>query len=135
MHWFAAIVVAFAALVATGPANAQGIGEVLKAFGLLGTWSPDCSDKKSQPRLTFTGGGKPTAAFSNPAQAETGEANVTAAERVTEQKVSVTVTPARKNGKEIAPNSSESRPQTIVLEKVGDKLKGPGGPPLEKCLN
>ena len=135
MHWFAAIVVAFTALVVTGPASAQSIDDVLKAFGLLGTWSPDCSDKTKQPRLTFTGGGKPTAAFSNPAQAETGEANVTAAERVTEQKVSVTVTPARKNGKDIAPNSAESRPQTIVLEKVGDKLKGPGGPPFEQCLN
>lgn len=135
MHWFAALVVAFTAFAVTGPVNAQSIDEVLKAFGLLGTWSPDCSDKTSQPRLTFTGGAKPTASFSNPAQAETGEASVTAAARVADEKVSVTVMPARKNGKEIAANSSESRPQTIVLEKVGNKIKGPGGPPFEKCVN
>jgi hypothetical protein len=135
MHWFVVFVVAFIAFTATGPANAQSIDDVLKAFGLIGTWSPDCSDKKSQPRLTFTGGGKPAAAFTNPAQAETGEANVTAAARVTDEKISVTVMPARKNGKEIASNSSEARPQTILLEKVGNKIKGPGGPPFEKCLN
>lgn len=135
MHWFAALIAAVIAFTVTGPANAQSIDEVLKAFGLLGTWSPDCGDKTKQPRLTFSGGGKPTAAFSNPAQAETGEANVTAATRVADEKISVTVMSAGKNGKEIASNSSETRAQTIVLEKVGDKIKGPGGPPFEKCLD
>jgi len=133
MYRFAGVAVAVAALTVSAPTHAQDIDGVLKTFGLLGTWSPDCSDKKTQPRLTFAGGAKPTAAFTNPAQSESGEANVTAAERMTDQKVSVTVMPARKNGKEIASNSSESRPQTIILEKVGDKLKGPGGPPFEKC--
>ncbi len=135
MHWFAAIAVVFTTFMVAGPASAQSIDEVMKAFGLIGTWSPDCSDKTKQPRLTFTGGGKPAAAFTNPAQAETGEANVTAAARVADEKISVTVMPARKNGKEIASNSSEARPQTILLEKVGNKIKGPGGPPFEKCVN
>jgi len=133
MHRFA-VVVALLTVVAAGPASAQDIDAVFKAFGLLGTWSPNCSDK-SQPRLTFAGGSKPTASFNNPARDESGEASVTAAERVSDEKVSVTVTPAKRNGKSVDPKSSESRPQIMAIEKVGDKIKGPSGPTLERCAN
>jgi hypothetical protein len=34
-----------------------------------------------------------------------------------------------------ASNSSDARPQIILLEKAGNKIKGPGGPPFEKCVD
>lgn len=131
-------VAACAMFFAAGPAHAQDIEKALKDFGLVGTWSPDCSDK-TRPRWTFTGDGKPAVAFSSPgkesAYDEFAEGSITAVEIVSPTKISVIVVPTKKNGKTIDPGSSDAKPETGLLEKVGNMIKPPSGPMLQRCVN
>ena len=132
------VIAACMAFFAAGPAHSQGINEALTAFGLVGTWSPDCGDK-TKPRWTFAGGGKPAVAFSSPgkesANDESAEGTITAAEIVSPTKISVTVVPTKKNGKSIDPTSPDAKPETGLLEKVSNMIKPPSGAMLQRCVN
>jgi hypothetical protein len=132
------VVAACTMFFAAGPADSQDIEKALKSFNLVGTWSPDCSDK-AQPRWTFAGGEKPAVAFTSPgkepANDESAEGSITAAEIVSPTKISVTVVPTKKNGKSIDPASPDAKPETGLLEKVGNMIKPPSGPMLQRCVN
>ena len=132
------MVAACTVFFAAGPAHSQDIEKVLKDFGLVGTWSPDCSDS-NKPRWTITGSGKPAMSFSSPgkepAYDESGEGSITAAEIISSTKISVTFVPNKKNGKSLDPASPDAKPQTAVLEKVGNTIKAANGPMHQKCVN
>ena len=132
------VVAACTMFFAASPAHSQDIDKALTAFGLVGTWSPDCSDK-TKPRWTFAGGEKPAVVFSGPgkesANDESAEGSITAAKIVSPTKISVTVVVTKKNGKSVDPASSDAKPDTGLLEKVGNMIKSDNGPMLQRCVN
>lgn len=125
----------FGVLLASGIASAPAVGGdiegPMKQFGLMGSWSPDCSKDTSQPtmgRVTFAApsGGEATATILD----KHGGVLVTTVDQVTESAIVASdeigiglhpVTVTRSDGKTASRHDYDD--MHLVFEKVGARIE------------
>jgi hypothetical protein len=117
----------------------------MKEYGILATWSPDCAIglMKGGDRITFE-----APMFGSPTMTElTSGGNliisrvseVQAAERITQDKIRLTISLGKFIGSAgpivIPPGYDRAKPQSMLLEKLDQKLKVNGVSIVERYLN
>lgn len=144
------------------PAFAEDAKTALKEYGLVGTWSIDCSKDLTREygsRITYSVPYLGAATFVSSANGATGhmtqKSEVREAARITEDKIRVILVPIERNADDRAKMSTT--PLEAIYEKVGSKLRafesrttdgayvffengedpktGRPSPLLERCLN
>ena len=128
MRVVAVMIVIIAVLIE--PAGAESVKDVIKVFGLVGTWSPDCSKdplKETGTRSTYEIPMFGSATLSTINRIESGmtirtKSEIQEAVRITEDKIklinkSVEVTFSEGG----PPDANNFKPLQIVIEKVGQK--------------
>lgn len=124
---------------------AQSTSSAMKEYGILGTWSPDCASSvmKGADRITFDvptlGSPTVTDQTSGGSIIITRVSEVHAAERITQDKIRLTRSLRKFIGSagpiDIPPGDDRAKPQSLLLEKLGQKLQLNGVFILERCLN
>ena len=127
------------------PVMAESTAEALRAFGLVGTWSPDCAADGNSifyARVTFAASTLDAPTMSMVIiDNRSFLSQIVSAVRVTEDKIKISTKSIShtQDGVEY-PSAGATAPAVMVIRKVGSKLFGPvtrdgQDSELEKCLN
>ena len=142
---FLRTVVIAASILISSSCFAQSISSVMKEYGVLGTWSLDCASsvEKGADRITFDA---PTFGSATITELTSGGriiisniSEVRAAERITQDKIRLTVVLTKFHGSagplSIPASDDREKPKQFLFEKIGQKISFQGVLLLEKCLN